>query len=64
MLPLQPFADFLSGKKMCGQRWGLPFSAFFTAHLFSGPSPEFLKTYGIKYRANITHRHVTFTTIR
>ena len=30
---------------MCGKRWGLLFSAFFTAHLFSGHSPGFLKTY-------------------
>jgi hypothetical protein len=29
---------------MGGKRWGLLFSAFFTAHLFAGPSPEFLKT--------------------
>ena len=30
----QPFADFLFGKKMCGKRWGLLFSAFFTREIF------------------------------
>ena len=47
----QPCADFFFGKKMGGKRWGLLSSAFFTAHLFAGPSPEFLKTSCIKYRA-------------
>jgi hypothetical protein len=64
MLRSQPFAHFLLGKKMCGKRWGLFFSAFFTAHLFAGPSPDFLKTTWIKYWANLPHRHVTFTAIR
>ena len=30
----QPCADFLFGKKMCGKRWGLLFSAFFTRKIF------------------------------
>ena len=29
---------------MCGKRWGLLFSAFFTAQLFAGSCPEFLMT--------------------
>jgi len=27
----------LTGKKMCGKRWGIPFVTFFTAHLSAGP---------------------------
>ena len=46
------------------KRWGLLFSAFFTAHLFAGPSPEFVKTSCIKYRAKIALRPATVTTIR
>ncbi len=34
---------------MGGKRWGHLFSAFFTAHLFAGPFPEFLKTHGLIY---------------
>ena len=49
-----PFAHCISGKKMCGKRWGLLFSSFFTAHLFAGSSAKFLKTCCITYRANIT----------
>jgi len=30
----QPCADCLFGKKMCGKRWGLLFSAFFTRKIF------------------------------
>ena len=30
----QPCADFLFGKKMCGKRWGLLFSAFLTRKIF------------------------------
>ena len=30
----QPCADFLFGKKMCGKRGGLLFSAFFTRKIF------------------------------
>ena len=32
---------------MCGKKWGLLILLSFTAHLFAGPSPEFLKTYCI-----------------
>jgi len=49
---------------MGGKRWGHLFSAFFTAHLFAGPSPDFLKTTGVIHWAKITHRPDTFTTIR
>jgi len=60
----QPFADGISGKKMCGKRWGLLLSAFFTAHLFAGPSAKFLKTSCITSRAKIALSHVTVTTMR
>ena len=33
---------------MCGEKWGLLFFLSFTAHLFAGPSPEFLETYCVK----------------
>ena len=32
---------------MSGKIWGILFSISFTAHLFAGPSPDFLKTYCI-----------------
>jgi hypothetical protein len=47
-----------------GKRWGLLFSVFFTAHLFAGPSPKFLKTACIRYPAKIALRPATVTTIR
>ena len=40
------------------------FLSIFYRPSFCRPFPQFLKTSGIKYRANITHRHVTCTTIR
>jgi hypothetical protein len=33
----RPFADGISGKKMCGKRWGLLFSAFLTRALTGCP---------------------------
>ena len=33
----------MPGKKMCGKRWGLLFSIFFTAHLFAGFSAAFAR---------------------
>ena len=38
-----------SAKKWAVKEGGLLFSAFFTAHLFAGPFPAFLKTHGLIY---------------
>ena len=50
--------------KKCAVKEGDFCSQHFSPPIFLPALPQFLKTSGIKYRANITHRHVTFTTIR
>jgi hypothetical protein len=71
MSPLQLSASFYSAKK-CSVKDGEHSSRFFTAHLFAGHAFEvhsrrrLLQHTSLKaiHWANITNKHVTFTTIR